>query len=210
MKKLFTLLLIALFVQVSFAQEEKVKEEDDMQTVFNKDNLKFTGGYLAPEIKVSNMHEDISMLIGGKLGFTFNEKFSLGMAGYGLVNNSNFYIDDLNQLASIGFGYGGLNMEYTIFSNKVVHFTIPVVLGVGGVTLYEDDGDFFNSEWEEIENSAAFIAEPGVNIELNLFKFFRVDLGASYRYVSGTALDYLEDEDLTDLSFNATFKFGFF
>lgn len=216
MKKLFTLLLIALFVQVSFAQEEKLKEDDDMQTIFNKDNLKFTGGYLAPEIKVSNVHEDISMFLGGKLGFTFNEKFSLGMAGYGLVNNSNYYenvpeISTTNETPlRIGMGYGGLNMEYTLFSSKVVHFTIPVVVGAGGVTLYEDDGDYFNSEWEEIENSAAFVVEPGVTVELNLFKFFRIDLGASYRYVSGTELDYLTDEDLTDLSFNATFKFGFF
>ena len=208
-------MLIALFVQVGFAQEEKVEKNDDMQTVFNKENLKFTGGYLAPEIKVSNVHEDISMFLGGKLGFTFNEKFSIGMAGYGLVNNSNFprlvsTNPDTYESTSIGFGYGGLNLEYTIFSNKVVHFTIPVVLGAGGVTLYEDNGNWMNNEWNEIENSAAFVVEPGVTIELNLFKFFRVDLGASYRYVSGTELDYLTDEDLTDLSFNATFKFGFF
>lgn len=208
MKKLFTLLLIALFVQTGFAQEEV--KDDDMKTVFNKENLKFTGGYIAPEIKVSNVHEDISMFIGGKLGFTMNEKFSVGLAGYGLVNNSNFYIDALNQDASIGFGYGGLNMEYTLFSNKVVHFTIPVVVGAGGVYLYEDDGDYFNNDWDEIENSAAFVVEPGLTVELNLFKYFRVDIGASYRYVSGTDLLYLEDEYLSDLSYNVTFKFGFF
>lgn len=213
MKKLFTLLLIALFVQTGFAQEEV--KDDDMKTVFNKENLKFTGGYIAPEIKVSNVHEDISMFIGGKLGFTMNEKFSVGLAGYGLVNNSNF----LREIApssgtfsstSIGFGYGGLNMEYTLFNNKVVHFTIPVVVGAGGVYLYEDDGDYFNNDWDEIENSAAFVVEPGLTVELNLFKYFRVDIGASYRYVSGTDLLYLDDEDLSDLSYNVTFKFGFF
>lgn len=220
MKKLFTLLLIALFVQTGFAQEEKIKEEKvkedgDMKTLFTKDNLKFTGGYLAPEIKISNVYEDMSMFIGGKVGFTFNDKFSIGMAGYGLVNNSDFVLKgypdaDDEILATIGMGYGGLLLEYTIFTNKVMHFTIPVVVGAGGISLYEDNGDWLNNEWNEIENSAAFVVEPGVTVELNLFKFFRVDLGASYRYVSGTSLDFLDDEDLTDLSFNATFKFGFF
>ncbi len=213
MKKIITLLFLALIVQVSFAQEkdEKVKEEDSMQTLFNKDNLKFTGGYLAPEVKVSNVHEDISLIIGGKMGFTFNDHFTIGIAGFGLTNNSNFDIND-NPLdpARIGMGYGGLNLEYTFFSNKKIHFTIPVVLGAAGIYVYEDDGDFFSDQFNEIENSAAFVVEPGVNIELNLFKFFRIDLGASYRLIEGTALYSLEDEDLSDLSFNVGFKFGFF
>lgn len=220
MKKVFTLLLVALFVQFGFAQEEKEfpKKNDDMKTVFTKDNLKFTGGYIAPELKVSNVHEDMSLFVGGKLGFTFNESFSIGVAGYGLANNSNFLTQDPEMSSislipvRIGMGYGGLNMEYTIFSNKVIHFTVPVVVGAAGVYVYEDDNDFFNNEWDEIENSAAFVVEPGVNIEFNLFKFFRLDLGASYRYVSGTDFKTVElkDEDLSDLSFNATFKFGFF
>ena len=213
MKKYFTLFLLALFVQVGFAQDEDVEKRDDMNTIFNKENLKFTGGYLAPEIKVGNVHEDISLLMGGKLGFTFNRNFSFGIAGYGLVNNSNYTIErtpGIPESASIGLGYGGLSLEYTLFSKKVVHFTVPVIIGVGGVYLYEDNGDFFNNSWNEIENSAAMVVEPGVNLELNLFKFFRLDLGASYRYVTGTSLLYLNDEDLTDLCFNATFKFGFF
>ena len=70
MKKLFTILLVALMVQISFAQEEKTEEKDPMQTIFTKDNLKFTGGFIAPEIKVSDVHEDISLLVGGSIGLS--------------------------------------------------------------------------------------------------------------------------------------------
>lgn len=207
-------MLLALFVQYGYAQdEEKIEKENDMNTIFSKENLKFTGGYLAPEIKVGNVHEDISLLVGAKMGFTFNDKFSIGLAGYGLTSNSNFVIDyagNSNTSARIGLGYGGLSMEYTLFSNKVIHFTVPVIVGVAGVYVYEDDGDFFYNDYQDIENSAAFVVEPGVNIELNVFKFMRLDLGASYRYIAGTDLVYLEDKDVSDLSFNATFKFGFF
>ena len=101
-------------------------------------------------------------------------------------------------------------MEYILFSNQKIHFTIPVVVGAAGIYIYEDDGDFFSSNFDEIENTAAFVFEPGVNIEFNLFKFFRIDLGASYRMVSQTDLQYLSDDDLSDLSINAAFKFGFF
>jgi len=213
MKKVFTLLVLALFVQLSFAQEETIEKKDEMKTIFTKENLKFTGGYIAPEIKVSNVHEDISLFVGGKIGFTFNDKFSIGLAGYGLSNNSNFNIDysgNPNTSARIGMGYGGLSMEYSLFSNKVIHFTVPVVVGAAGIYIYEDDGDFFYNDYEDIENSAAFVVEPGVNIEVNVFKFMRLDLGASYRLIAGSDLFYLQDEDLSDLSFNATFKFGLF
>ncbi|MBI9053463.1 MAG: hypothetical protein JEY96_06565 [Bacteroidales bacterium] len=213
MKKIFTLLVLALFVQVGFAQEETVEKKDDINTIFTKENLKFTGGYIAPEIKVGNVNEDMSLFVGGKMGFTFNNSFSIGIAGYGLTTNSNFDIDyagNPNTPARIGMGYGGLSLEYTLFSNKLVHFTVPVVVGAASIYVYEDDGDFFYNDYEDIENSAAFVVEPGVNLELNVFKFMRLDIGASYRLISGTDLYYLQDEDLSDLSFNATFKFGFF
>ena len=216
MKKIITLLVLALMVQFSFAQEiKKEAKNDDMKTIFNKENLKFTGGYIAPEIKVSNVNEDASLFLGAKIAFTMNEKFSIGLAGYGLVNNSNFdinpvYAPTTTQLSRISMGYGGLAMEYALFTNKKIHFTIPVVVGAAGIYLYEDNGDYFNSQDNEIENSAALVVEPGVNVELNMFKFFRVDLGASYRLISQTDLLYLTDQDLSDLSFNVTFKFGFF
>ncbi len=219
MKKIFTIALLALMVQFSFAQEEKKDEKkgkrDDINTIFTKDNLKVTGGFIAPQVRVGNVHEDVSMMLGGKIGMTFNDRFSLGLAGYGLTNNSNFDINvatPQQELVRLGMGYGGLNLEYTLFTNNKVHFSIPVLVGAGGVYVYEDDGDYFNSEWDEIENSAAFIVEPGIDVELNLFKFFRVGLGATYRYVSQTDLPIsdLSDEDLSGLMFNASFKFGFF
>lgn len=213
MKKIITVLVLALMVQVSIAQDEKVEPKSDMQTIFTKENLKVTGGYLAPELKIGYVHEDASLYLGAKIGMTFNNKFTLGLAGYGLTNNSNFDINnDPLDPARIGMGYGGLAMEYTFFSDKKIHFSIPVVIGAAGIYIYEDDGDYFNSTWDEIENTAALVIEPGINIELNLFKFFRIDLGASYRLVSQTDLPIsgLSDEDLSDLTINATFKFGFF
>ena len=214
MKKVITLLLMVLMIQVSFAQEEKAKDKDEMDemnTIFTKDNLKVTGGFIVPELKTGNVNEDASLLLGGRLGMTFNDRFTLGLGGYGLVNNSNFDTGDpIYPTARIGMGYGGLAMEYTFFTNKKVHFSIPVLVGVAGIYVYEDDDDFFNNEWNEIENSAAMVIEPGVNVELNLFKFFRVDLGASYRWITESDLQYLTDEDLTDFTINLGFKFGFF
>ena len=67
---------------------------------------------------------------------------------------------------------------------------------------------------KNVDNTVAFIVEPGVNIELNLTKFLRFSTGVSYRYVTATQLDVLDAEikntDLSNLSYNASFKFGFY
>jgi hypothetical protein len=217
-------LLLALFVQFSYAQEEKpekkqeekINKRDDINTIFSKENLKVTGGYISPELKVGNVHEDISLFVGGRFGMILNDRFTLGIAGYSLVNNSNFRTTEqvstypVNTPARINMGYGGLLMEYTFFSNKKIHFSIPVVVGAAGIYIYEDNEDYFFNNYNEIENTAAFVVEPGLNLEFNFFKFLKIDLGASYRLVTQTSLVNLTDDDLTDLSVNATFKFGFF
>ena len=162
---------------------------------------------------MSDVRDDIGIFAGGKMGFSFNNKFSLGIAAYGLIYNSDFTVlapdmwsDLTQQLASIKFIYGGLLLEYTFFSNKIVHFNIPVVIGVGKASLKGEDHIFL----ERIEKSSAFVIEPGLELEVNLLEFLKVDLGASYRNVSNTSLQYIDEEDLGGVSYNLTFRFDFF
>ena len=114
-------------------------------------------------------------------------------------------------------GYGGLFLEYILFPKSAVHLSIPLIIGAGGTTLnakkYQDDSNLNPNEWalyEYVESSGFFLLEPGLNVELNMAKFFRLSAGANYRYVSGTNLQRLSDNDLSGVNFNITFKFGGF
>jgi len=49
MKKIITLILLAVMVQVGFAQEEPINE---MKTLITGKKLKFTGIFASPELKV--------------------------------------------------------------------------------------------------------------------------------------------------------------
>lgn len=222
MKKIFALLLLTLIVQVGFAQEqEEKKEKDDIQTIFSDQNLKFSGGFIAPEIKYGPIYDNNGFFVGGRMGAIFNDRFSVGLGGYGLTAKSSFYHDfdgagpEPIRNVRIGMGYGGLALEYAFFSKKAIHFTVPVLVGAGGFVFYEGTDDFWD-EFNEYESTAAFFLEPGVNLELNLFKHFRFNVGASYRLVQGTSLDnnglgaVVSDADLSDFVFNASLKFGFF
>ncbi|MDO9580255.1 MAG: hypothetical protein Q7J06_06760 [Bacteroidales bacterium] len=67
-----------------------------------------------------------------------------------------------------------------------------------------------------IEDSEAFlIIEPGAELELNLTRFFRLAIGATYRFptsfdvgLSGTPT--ASAESIKGLSYMVTFKFGKF
>lgn len=54
-----------------------------------------------------------------------------------------------------------------------------------------------------------FVAEPAVNVELNVTNWFRVAAGASYRYVSSmSAIRGIENKDLSGVSGQLALKFG--
>ncbi|HAN18013.1 MAG: hypothetical protein A2X13_10115 [Bacteroidetes bacterium GWC2_33_15] len=221
MKKILILILLALFVQAGFAQEEP---KDEMKTLITGKHLKFSGVFISPELKGTIINDGsgkdgYGFLMGGRMGIIFNDKFSIGLGGYGLTTEHIVDLTDnpaINDNAKIGFGYGGLVLEYTLFGNKAFHFTIPVLVGGGGVSLYKDiiiDEDNFTwDDFNTYESSAFFVVEPGINLELNLTKFMRFDLGASYRMVQFSEMDYLDNsnDELSNLAVNASLKFGLF
>jgi uncharacterized membrane-anchored protein len=76
------------------------------------------------------------------------------------------------------------------------------------------DKDFFinnpaDSEFT-IEKSVFFVIEPGIEVEVNVTKNFRLGAGVTYRYISGTQLENLADEELSGTTGMISFRFGRF
>ncbi|OFX88563.1 MAG: hypothetical protein A2W99_09180 [Bacteroidetes bacterium GWF2_33_16] len=223
MKKILTLILLSLFIQAGFAQET----ESEMKTLFTGKKMgnktRLSGMFINPELKGTIINsgdkDGYGFLVGGRLGLIFNDKFSIGLGGYGLATEhiTPYGLDteaNYDPASKIGFGYGGFVFEYILFGNKLVHFTIPVLVGGGGASLYKDiiinEEEFTWDDFKTYESSAFFVLEPGINLEVNITKFMRFDLGASYRLVQFTEMDYLSNDDLSNLAINASLKFGIF
>ncbi len=70
-------------------------------------------------------------------------------------------------------------------------FHFPVLVGAGGVAsivdryYYSWDDEYY---YETLDSEAYFVFEPGVEVEFNMVKFFRIGLGASYRITSDVKL----------------------
>ena len=220
-KVLFVLVFI-LFPFCMNAQNEQIS------TLFSGDKKYRTDIYVALETKFSQMDNALGLHLGVKAGVVFNNKFSIGGAGYGLLPTAKITFDcpipgheteKSNNYWS--GGYGGLFFEYINSSNRLLHFTANTFIGCGRVT-YKNINNFFDNQNNHFSNrrdfehpsSFVFILEPGVAAELNMTKIFKLSLGVSYRYVPNFKLMY--EKELVPSTFfdgfsaNLVFKFGEF
>ena len=164
-----------------------------------------SGGFGAPVIKFTQIDGKFGLLIGGRGGWIMNHTFVIGAGGYGLVNqiDANYFFE--GKLIPLTMGYGGFEMEYIYSSNSLVHFSIYLLLGGGGLTYKE------LNDWKSPQVSDNFwVAEPAVNIELNISSFFRISAGVGYRFVSDVNLGNLTNSDIAGIEGLLTFKFGKF
>ena len=199
MKTLFKLSIISLLLSIQiFAQEQTLVGNGEITN----------GGFGGPVIKYTQIKNEPAVLIGGRGGWIINHTFVIGGGGYGLANQieGDNFIDFSKPY--INFGYGGLELEYIIQSDQIVHFSVYTLIGAGGVN-YRDN---MHSSWDnwDYNSDEFFVLEPALNVEVNITSFFRINAGANYRYISGVNYDNLKNEDLAGFSGVLTLKFGSF
>ncbi len=170
-----------------------------------------------PFIKIGSLMDETGFLIGGQGGWIINHRLKLGGKGYILMNPVE--VEGLENVVA-GFGCGGALLEYIIASDELVHGSLECMIGAGGV--YNDVRDY-TDRYDRIEytGDGCFVVEPGLNMILNVTRYFRIGTGVTYRWVNG--VDYeagapyvqreykrITDSDLSGISLQITFSFGKF
>jgi len=141
-----------------------------------------------------------------------SHSLGVGFGATGFINEFH-YEPSVDMDVFLTGGYGGIYIEPILFPKFPVHLSFPVLFGAGGISFISRD-DSFNDNF--IEDSKAFLLiEPAAELELNLTRFFRLSLGASYRLPTqfdvGLPGTYTIDVDaLKSMSYTITFKFGKF
>ena len=211
----FTIITIAFLLigDIIFAQKSETHE---IKTLFTRGAK--IHGFGGLDTKYSEFNQDNSLLVGVHGGIIVNRHFILGIGGYGLSSNNKFDGIDPNQELYLYGGYGGLLIGYTIAPKEIIHISFPILIAGGGFEV--SDKIYFNEVRikdqirleNRIEHTSALVIEPGVELEINVTKFFRIAVGGSYRVVRGVSLDRnnITDDDLTNWATHASLKFGKF
>ena len=210
----------AMAAPASAAPAEPVEEPEE--TLVTSGGKIASGGYGGPFIRFGPIAGRDGLWVGGKGGWIINHAFVIGGAGMGLANQPHAP-SSINDPAGRGLdlqmGYGGLMLEYFLMPKKLIHATASALVGAGSISVVERNahmqgcgsrgnsggcGDFYSV------SDNFFVFEPEVGIEANVVSFFRVNLGATYRVVTGVNGIGLENRDVRGVTGALTLKFGKF
>ena len=78
----------------------------------------------------------------------------------------------------------GLELEYILNTNSLVHYSLYTLIGGGAAKYVKDVGPVTQSNEQAGETSFMFVLEPAINGELNITNWFRFNAGVSYRQTS--------------------------
>lgn len=200
------------------AQDDTAADTDDYQirTLFPSAN-KSVGGYGALTNKFTYIDGHFANLVGAYGGVFVNHQLMLGVSAQALTNDIRVPFEhSMQPLENLSYMYGQVGgiAEYVLFSDKAIHAAFSMFAGAGFTLQYERD-DWYDEpddfDWNEHNDEDwFFVAEPGVMIEFNVFKWMRFSPGISYRAAFNSDGRGLGDNALSNISYNATLKFGRF
>ncbi len=202
--------MILLVCSSLLAQEEETPvQRDEIRTLFGQQ--RGSGGYGALSVGYSEIDQRSAILFGARGAWIIGHSFSIALGGTGFLNEPHYDIS-LSENVNLAGGYGGLIAEPILLPMSPVHLSFPVLAGIGGVayavTGYED-WEYYTANY--VEDSDVFLVlEPGAELEFNMMRYFRLSLGAYYRYTSRLHLLNTPANALQGMSFAINLKFGAF
>ena len=213
MKKI--LLIVSLILSVSgilLSQEvtDEQKKPRQMMTLTGPDHT--GGGYGAFTAGYSTIQDRHAYEFGFRGMWVVNHSIAMGFGGTGFANQAMYNSSSGSDNFLTG-GYGGFIIEPIIAPMYPVHIAFPILIGGGGISYVETD-------WEEFDNFVTatdffMLIQPGAEIELNVTRFFRIGMGATYRLptdfnATTTETPELSPQDLKGFTYSLLFKFGRF
>jgi hypothetical protein len=211
MKKALILLFVALLSQAAYAQRDSVvrHRSDEIRTLAN--STRHFGFYGALSFRNTRFNGEGLMMAGARLGFIANRSLGIGFEAHGVIPTTR-YPDVLpgQQLVALG-GYGGLNIEAILFSNKAIHLTFPVSAGGGWLGYFEDwNDDFPGYDGDLVVDDVFWYVEPGAHLEANISRSLRLYGGVSRRFVQDLHLPNTPEGAFEGMSYTFGIKIGRF
>jgi len=173
---------------------QKLQAQDDVQYLFDMNNVKLTG--------FGNTNHEFSMIdgafgvsTGGSGAFLFNYSFHIGLYSLSVLTNhyrEDIYPADYNPAVNpnqeplftsnqLKFEHGGLWLGYAHKPSKLLHWGANLKIGGGKISLYDKDLDF--SDFEEHHRDRIAAITPEFDVELNLARWCKMNVGVGYRFV---------------------------
>lgn len=198
MKKIILLVLVSSLGLLSTQLFAQTKTLLDQKNLF-----KNVGFMISPNYGLSAMDGGSTSLFSLRAGAVFNNKLTIG----GFYNTSINQIQPQSEtIPSVYMDYraaGGF-VEYTIFTDKLIHLTFPIYIGAGEVEMDNERGNAGLGE------SNFFLIEPSALLEVNLHKNVKFNIGTGYRAVGSMSYRNFNQSDISGFTGYIGLKLGIF
>ncbi|MCG8322945.1 MAG: hypothetical protein MI921_25820 [Cytophagales bacterium] len=216
--KTLTLFFMLIFSGVaSVAQTYKsepigdIDRQSDIKTLTGSGH--HSGAFGAVMFKASEFKDKTFAMMGLRGGWIINRSVAIGIEVQGIIPSAKFEnIDpDPDEKAILLGGYGGLFIEPVLFSNNVIHITFPIASGAGWLGYHEDwENERIRRNNELIDDDVFWYVEPGVGMEINVTRHFRMNFGVTKRFTQDLELVDTKNKDFNNLNYFLTLKIGKF
>ena len=177
----------------------------EYKTIFDSQKPIHIGGFGGPVVEFSGVDGSFATSVGGGGGMILND-FFIGGYGMGL---STLHYKDITTLdparmilidyssQSINFGHGGFWIGGALHPAEAIHLAVSAKIGWGSIGFMNQTNNYHY--YNESVNDNVFVFTPQAEVEFNMARWFKVNLGIGYRLVTGTSLTY--DAYTTDLQY---------
>ncbi len=191
---------VLLIIAVVFLIQNGLNAQDDKPTQYlfgNHSNISVTG-FGAPIVQFWSKGGDFAVSTGGGGAVLINQSFFIG--GYGMGMASQFNVENLKVLLSNGttinyptlrtnFGHGGFWLGYINKRKEAIHWGISSKIGFGALSLMDNDYDMDTHGGYAVDGVFVFI--PQLEMEMNINRWFKINIGAGYQLVNGINKTYV-------------------
>ena len=221
MKRIILVLIAVVFTNIAMAQ-------DDKPTQYLFGNGKTTvNGFGAPIVQFWSTGGDFAVSSGGGGAVLINQTFFIG--GYGMGMATEHDVENLKIMQTNGssisysklrtnFGHGGLWLGYIHHRKEAIHWGVSAKIGGGAINLM--DPDFDDSMRHGIGIDGVFVFIPQLEVEMNIARWFKINIGAGYQMVTGVdktytninnqVVNYYNSSDYNSPQASISFLFGGF
>jgi hypothetical protein len=148
----------------------------------------------------TNVNNQLGVMTGGRGSATFNNRFTFGGGGWGMPKG--IEIDTrADTLEFFKFGYGGLEFGYIFFEGDKVRFGTNLLVGCGA-------GFQENYPKSKGEVKMFPVFEPTLYSQISLGKLLKLDIGLTYRFVTGSKFSFINNRQLSGPSIYIAFLVG--
>lgn len=193
---IFKGMLVASIILSSFVNKATAQEEPEFRTLFDHLGPLKISGFGAPIIEFSSVQDEFAVFNGGGGAVLINQFF---FGGYGMGLSTNHYREISVYQESTGsfydysnerinFGHGGFWFGGMFQPSNAIHLAASTKLGWGGISLYEQNQNWELRRFEIIDN--VFVVQPQIEAEMNITRWFKLNIGVGYRLVTGIDKTY--------------------